>query len=316
MTIANPHLEKTLTPEEQNNRLKTITTIASVTVASVLLFAKAYVYFQTESVTILSSLMDSTMDALASLIALIGVRQAMRPQDANHRYGHGKYESLSALLQSVFIFGSSFFLYYEAMSRFFNPKPIANIELGVGVMALSIVLTIVLVVLQTYTIKRTNSAAISADSLHYKSDLLMNISIIAALVLADMTGYTVFDPLFAFFIAMFMMRAAYDIGKESFDVLLDAEIAPEDRAKIIAIASSHPKVQAVHDMRTRHNGQRIFIELHAEIDGAMSLKDSHDVTEDVERMIYDAFPNAEIIIHQEPAGIDDHRIDAVIEGGK
>jgi ferrous-iron efflux pump FieF len=137
----------------------------------------------------------------------------------------------------------------------------------------------------------------------------MNLSVIAALGLSLATAWPYFDPLFAGVIALVLLRGAYGIVHESFDILMDRELPHEDRERIIAIVGAHPSVVSVHDLRTRSTGERVFIEFHIELDGDMTLNRAHDITEDIERLIYEAFPKAEVLMHQEPAGIEDHRLD-------
>mgnify|MGYP000324268076 CR=1 FL=1 len=317
MSIANPYLEENLKhkssvpPEEA--KLRKRATMFSVSVALILIVAKLLAYVQTESVSILSSLLDSTLDAVVSILMLFSVRAAMEPADSHHRFGHGKLEPLASLGQAFFIGASAIFLVFEALSKLAKPEAVSAPMLGVSVMVLSIVLTLVLVTYQTYVIKRTKSVAIEADSLHYKGDLLMNVGVIAALLLSDYTDFPYFDPGFAILVAVVLMNSAWKIGLESVDMLMDKELPEADREKIETLVTLHPEVFSIHDLRTRSSGVQCFIEFHLEMDGSMSLHDAHDVTEQIELQIYEAFPTAEVIIHQEPAGIDDDRLDDRLE---
>lgn len=186
-------------------------------------------------------------------------------------------------------------------------------DIGIGVMILSIILTLCLIVFQQYVIRRTSSVAISADYLHYKGDLLMNLSVFAALVLSRYSTWPYFDPAMALVISLSLLYGARQISLESFDVLMDKEIPEPDRKRILEIAAAHPSTVSVHDLRTRSTGERIFIEFHLELDGRQSLSAAHAVTEELERMIYEAFPKSEVLIHQEPAGIADARLDDRID---
>jgi ferrous-iron efflux pump FieF len=317
MSIANPHLEKNLanrssvSPEAA--KLRRRATMMSVSVASVLIVAKLMAYVQTESVSILSSLLDSTLDGVISLIMLFSVRAAMTPADSDHRFGHGKVEPLASLGQAFFIGASAFFLMFEAFARLANPEPVNAPRLGVAVMVLSIVLTLVLIAYQSYVVKKTNSVGIASDRLHYEGDLLMNIGVIAALFLTEWTGFTFFDPCFAIVVAVMLISSAWKIGMESSSYLMDKELPEADREKIETLVTLHPEVFSIHDLRTRSSGVRTFIEFHLEMDGNMTLGEAHDVTEEIEMSLYDAFPTAEVMIHQEPAGIDDDRLDDRID---
>lgn len=313
MSIANPYLEEnrkfksSISPEHA--RLRRNATFFSVSVAIILIISKLYAYIVTDSVSLLSSLMDSTLDAVASIITLLSVRHAMVPADERHRYGHGKLEPLAALGQAFFIGASSIFLLFEALRKFSDPHVIPSIEVGVGAMVLSIVLTLLLVMYQTYVIKKTKSLAIEADSLHYKGDLLMNVGVIIALCISQYTQWPYFDPAFAVLVSVILAHSAWTIGVEAANVLMDHELSEEDRQKIKDIVLSHDQTVSIHDLRTRTSGTHVFIEFHLEIDGNMMLKDAHDITEELEMMLYKEFPTSEVIIHQEPAGIEDHRLD-------
>lgn len=313
MSIANPHLYGHDSLSQEDLRLKRRATVASIAVAFILISTKLFAFFTTNSVSLLSSLMDSCFDFLASAIAFFSVAQAAVPADSNHRFGHGKVEALGALGQAVFVFGTSIFLLVESARRFISPQPVEEPATGIAVMLLSIGLTFCLLLYQRHVIRRTQSVAVTADSLHYKGDLMMNLSVLAALGLTYYSGWPYFDPLFATAIAFALLWGAYSIVRESFDILMDKELPAEDREKIMAIVRAHPAAVSVHDLRTRSTGERVFIEFHVELDGAMTLNRAHDITEDIERLLYAAFPKSEVLMHQEPAGIEDHRLDDSIE---
>lgn len=309
MSIANPYLQGFSKDDIKGTQLKKWAATASLSVAIILITVKLFAYLVTDSVSLLSSLMDSTFDAVASLVTILSIIHAATPADEDHRFGHGKMEALAALTQAVFIFGSAAFLFFESIHRFIEPQRVREADIGIGVMIGSIVLTGLLVVFQNYVIRKTKSVAIAADHLHYKGDLLMNLGVFAALSLSYYSRWPYFDPLFATLIAVSLLWGAKSVSLEAFDILMDKELSPEQRDKIIACIRKHPAVRSVHDLRTRSSGERIFIEFHLELDGSMSLNRAHDVTEEIEKILYDAFPKSEVLIHQEPAGIDDHRLD-------
>lgn len=290
-------------------RLRHWATRASVSVAFVLILAKLAAYLLTGSVSILSSLIDSSTDLMASLVTLYGVRHAMRPPDRAHRYGHGKAEPLAALAQAAFIAGSAVFLVVEAIHRFAVPQPVEAGAIGIGVMVLSIVLTAGLIAFQRHVISRTESIAIGADRLHYSGDLLMNAAVITALLLTGWTGIPAIDPLFALGIAAFLLFGAVGIARSALNVLMDRERPEEERQSIIAAVLAHEAVRGMHDLRTRSTGTGVFIELHLELDPQLTLSAAHDITDAVETMLAARFPQAEVLIHQEPAGLRDARLD-------
>ncbi len=296
------------TTPEQAARLMRWATYASVGTAIFLIAVKFAAWLMTDSVSLLSTLIDSVVDVGASLINLIAVRHALQPADREHRFGHGKAEPLAGLAQSAFVCGSAGFLLVEAMRRLANPRDVTNSEIGMIVMGIAIVLTVGLVVFQQYVVRRTGSVAIGADSLHYKTDILVNVSVIVALVLSRELGWRFADPVFAIGIAGYILHSAWLIGKTAYNLLMDHELPTDDRDRISALANSHSGVLGVHDMRTRSSGPRVFVEIHLELDGNLPLWEAHAITLDVLGIIQDSYPNAEVIIHQDPAGVVEPRL--------
>lgn len=292
---------------EENGRLMRLATYASVAVALTLIVVKLVAWFMTDSISLLSTLIDSLLDAAASLVNLFAVRHALAPADREHRFGHGKAEPLAALGQSTFIAGSAIFLVIEAGNRLVTPQPIAKGEVGIFVMIFAIVVTFALTRYQKYVVHKTGSVAIQADSLHYVGDLLVNAAVIVALVLVAQFGWNIVDPIFAIAIAGYILKTAWEIARGAYDMLMDRELPEEERARIKDIALAHPDVIALHDLRTRTSGPQTFIQVHVEMDGAMSLYRSHAVADEVEASLLEAYPEAEVIIHQDPHGIKEDR---------
>jgi ferrous-iron efflux pump FieF len=281
-------------------RLLRLATTASVATALMLIMVKLVAFVVTDSVSILSTLIDSLLDAAASMINLIAVRHALVPADREHRFGHGKAEPLAAVGQAVFITGSAIFLVIEAAPRFFSPHPVARSEIGIGVMLFSIVATLVLVTLQRHVIRRTGSLAISADQLHYTGDVLVNGAVIVALLLATQLGWTYADPIFGIGIAAYILYNAWQIASGALDMLMDRELPEEERSRIRGVIQAHRGVLGIHDLRTRASGPQIFIQCHVELDPNQSLLQAHAIADSVEDALRRAFPDAEVIIHQDP----------------
>jgi len=281
--------------------------IASVSVASVLIVTKFAAWLITDSVSLLSTLIDSFLDAAASLVNLLAVHHALQPADREHRFGHGKAEPLASLAQSAFIGGSAVFLLVQAGERMAHPRDVLNTDIGYAVMVFSIVLTILLVAFQRYVVKKSGSVAIDADSLHYKTDVLINLGVMVSLFLSSHLGWKYADPLIAIMIALYIVRGAWEIGKTALGILMDRELEDADRQKIREIVMAHEEVKGLHDLRTRSSGVHVFIQFHLELDGDMKLKQAHDISEDVERELMEAFPNAEVIIHEDPEGVEEAR---------
>ena len=291
------------------HRLAQRAAIASLAIAAILALTKLGAWLVTDSIAILTSLVDSGIDLLASLVTLISVRQAAQPADRAHRYGHGKAEPLGAFAQAGFVAGSALILASEAVQRLIAPQPISQGRLGIAVMLLAIALTGALVLYQRSVVRRTGSIAIRADSLHYRSDLLMNLAVIAALLLTELTGAPLIDPLFALAIVAVLLHGATGVGRHALDMLMDRELPRDKRLRIRKLALDHPAAHGVHDLRTRRAGGDVFIELHLELAGHLPLDRAHDIAHEVEERIREAFPDADIIVHQEPAGLEDERLD-------
>jgi len=288
----------------ESEHLLRLATRASVTTAAILIIAKLAAYWQTGSVSILASLVDSFMDAGASLINLLAVSYALAPPDEEHRFGHGKAESLAGMAQATFIAGSGLFLILESIQRLINPQPIEAIGVGMSIMIFSVIATLILLVIQRHVINKTNSAAIRADALHYKTDLLTNAAIIIALLLSQV-GWLGFDPLFALAIAVYILYSSWEIGSEAFHDLLDHELPEKTRIQIIEMAQQHPEVRGMHDLRTRLSGRTEFIQLHLELDDDLPLIEAHEIADQVEEKIMHAIPTADVVIHLDPVSAVD-----------
>jgi ferrous-iron efflux pump FieF len=278
-----------------------------VSVACCLIVVKFAAWLFTDSVSLLSTLIDSLLDVAASILNLLAVRHALTPADREHRFGHGKAEPLAALGQTAFIAGSAIFLVFEASHRIVDPRPVLHIDIGIEVMIFAIVLTFVLTRFQAYVVRKTGSVAIKADSLHYVGDILVNAAVIVALVLTSEFGWTIADPLFGIAIAGYILFNAWQIARGSLDMLMDRELPEAERDRIRRLALEHPSVIDLHDLRTRSSGRRTFIQVHIEMDGNLSLYKAHDVADEVEAALREAYPGAEVIIHQDPYGIDEER---------
>ncbi len=293
--------------EARSNRLKAWAAFASVGVALLLTVAKTGAYVVTGSVSLLSTLVDSALDLAASLINLVAIFQAAVPADREHRFGHGKAEPLAGLGQAAFIAGSSVFVLVQAADRLFRPAPLTNETVGIAVMVLSIGVTFGLVLFQRRVIRATGSIAIGADALHYRSDLLINLAVIAALIASGTFGWALADPLLAGTVALYILWSAWGIFATSVNLLMDRELPEADRERIRAIAMGHPAVISMHDLRTRSSGTQTFIQFHLEMDPELTLIDAHTIAYSVMHQVEAAFPNSEVLIHEDPFGVKEPR---------
>ena len=291
-------------PERARLLMRRATNLA-VAAAALMIVGKLGAWLATDSVSILSSLADSVMDVLASLINLFAVRQALQPPDREHRFGHGKAEPLAGLGQALFISASAIFLIVEAVGRILEPEPIARAPVGIGVMVFAIIVTTALVTYQRRVVRLTGSTAIRADALHYASDILMNIGVIAALALAMTVGWGLADPIIALVIAAVIIHAAVRVARSAIQQLMDREFPEQDRERIRQIVLEHPDVLNCHDLRTRRSGIDSFIQVHVEMDSSLTLLRAHEISDDVEARIRKVFPHAEVLIHADPEGIEE-----------
>jgi ferrous-iron efflux pump FieF len=296
-----------ITDPKTTGKLQRAASYASLSVAVTLVVTKIWAWQATSSVSILGSLVDSFLDVLASGITVVAIYYALRPADSEHRFGHGKSEGLAALVQSFVITLSAIYVGFEAAERFANPKSIDNPTIGIVVMGISIVLTLALLSFQQYVVRATGSMAIAADSLHYRADLAVNLSVIIAVILASWTNWSLIDPLIGFGVAAYIIWSTYGIAISALDVLLDRELPPEERERIRTIALDHPDVHGFHDLRTRFGGSQYFIQFHLELTPETSLLDAHRIMDKVEDDIRAIYPRCEIIVHTDPIGVNETR---------
>jgi ferrous-iron efflux pump FieF len=295
--------------QAKRDRLMRTATAVSVSVATTLSLLKLAAWLVTGSAAILSSLLDSLVDVAASGILLISIRHALRPPDRSHRFGHGKAEPLGAIAQAAFVGGSALLLIFESAGRFVTPEPVSEVPLGIAVMAISLVATISLVLFQRGVARRTESTAIAADRLNYIGDTATSVVVLAVLVIGQRPGWLWLDPAAAIGVALWLLVAAARIARRAVDHLMDRELPQEERTRIAEIVRADSEVVDLHDMRTRAAGGTRFIELHVEMEGSLTLWQAHTVCDRVEASLSRVFPNAEVILHQEPAGLDDDRLD-------
>ena len=284
------------------SRWVTLASTAAVVTAPLLILGKLIAWLMTDSSSLLASLTDSFMDVSASIINLLAIRYALAPADEEHRFGHGKAESLAGLIQSAFISGSALLLMMHGISSMLNQVPVVRLEAGIWVSAGSILLTLLLVSFQSLVIRKTNSVAIKADMLHYRSDLLLNAGVLLALVLAGQ-GWHWADGLFAILIGLFLVWGAAHIGYESVQALLDRQLPEEEQARIMALCCAVEGVHGVHDLRTRQSGPTRFVQLHLELDDQLPLVQAHQIADEAELAVRQSFERMEVIIHMDPISV-------------
>ncbi|MGF1911592.1 CDF family cation-efflux transporter FieF [Vibrio kasasachensis] len=288
--------------KQDYGKLVTLAAWAATLVATFLLIIKLVAWWVTGSVSLLASLIDSVLDIAASVVNLVVIRFSLQPADKEHRFGHGKAESLAALAQAMFISGSAVFLILNGIERFFRPHELQSPELGVYVSFFAIVVTFALVRFQKSVVRKTGSQAIAADSLHYQTDLYMNAAIMVALGLS-WVGIGQADAVFAVAIGIYILFSAFKMVSEAVQTLLDRELPEEELMEIKKICSQVEDVLGVHQLRTRMSGPVRFIQLHLELEDHLPLIEAHRISDQVEIRLLAAFPQADILIHQDPFSV-------------
>lgn len=299
--------------ETSHSRLATRAALASVAVALFLVLLKSWAAWTTGSVAMLGSLADTGLDLVASLITLFGVRVAAAPADRDHRFGHGKAEALAALFQVMLIAFSAVGIFWRAIERLINDQVTADAEGGIIVSAVAIAATLLLLAYQKRVIASTGSVAIETDHVHYQSDLLLNLSVIAALALEQYLDLAGADAAFGIAIALWLAWGAWRASSRAIDQLMDKEWPEDKRRHFVDVAARHPELKGLHDLRTRTSGNKDFVQFHVWMDPQMSVADAHQVLDEVEAKLEKEFPGVEILIHIDPVGQVDHPGNPLVE---
>lgn len=298
-----------VTTKNYDAKLVRYATYASVSVATILIILKLGTWWITNSISLLATLIDSILDVAASLINMFAVRRAQLPATAFYRFGYGKLEAIAALGQSLFISLSAMWLIYEATDRIVHPHVVENTLVGVIIMIIAIILTIFLIQFQSRVITQSNSTAIKADSLHYRSDLLINGGVIISLGITKFFNLHEFDAITGIIISIYILYTAWSIVKEAFYILMDRELPEDLREKIKKLALKQSEVKGIHELKTRSSGLKNFIQLHLELDGNITLNQAHAIADRVEKDILAELPQSEVIIHEDPRNLfEEHRL--------
>jgi ferrous-iron efflux pump FieF len=276
---------------------------ASIAVAVLLVALKGYAAWSTGSTAMLGSLADTALDLIASLATLAGVWIAAQPSDDNHRFGHGKAEALAAMFQVVLISISALGIAARAIEQFFAGGRTAAAGEGIGVSLVALAATLALIAWQRHVIRRTGSLAITTDHVHYQSDLLLNLAVIAALALDQFGGIAGADAVFGLIIAVWLAWGAWGASHRAVEQLMDREWPEEKKAQFLAVVARHPQLKGVHDLRTRTSGNRDFVQFHVWVDPNMTVRAAHRVMDEVEAKLAAEFPDVEMLIHPDPEGL-------------
>ena len=281
-------------------RLMRLASYCSVLTALLLVVIKIVSFFMTHSLAILSSLMDSGLDLGASVVGMIAIWQALVPADKKHRFGHCKAEALGGFIQGIIIFLSACFLLVETIEHFISPVELEKLDVGVGVMVISIIISIALIRFQKFVIKRTNSLSVTADNAHYTGDVMMNLGVIVSMLASYLLGWAWLDIVFAGVVCVYLYFNSYGILKSASRVLMDEELPSEERKKIRNIVMQNANVMGIQDLRTRNAGLKSFIQFTILLDRNMNLTDAHKLCSLLEEKVSEEFTNCEVFIHAEP----------------
>ena len=288
--------------QSERAKLTARAAFASIAMAVTLIVLKSWAALETSSMAMLGSLADSGLDLVASLVVLLGVRIAAQPADYDHRFGHGKAEALAALVQVILITLSAIFIGFRAVQRLLSGAQTAEAELGIGVSVIAMVLTVALITYQRHVVRRTGSLAIGTDRLHYASDLMLNGSVIVALVLDQFAGLTGADAVFGVLIALWLAWGAWKASSHALDQLMDREWPDERREQFLAATKEYPELAGLHDLRTRSSGTHYFAQFHVWVPAGWTVQEAHDRLDRVEEALQQRFPDTEILIHVDPEG--------------
>jgi ferrous-iron efflux pump FieF len=309
-------MESVTAKREKATTLRRMASLTSLTVAFVLIAVKFWAWFATGSVAMLTSALDALVDAASALATFVGVRYAQQPPDRHYRWGHGKAEAIAALMEALFLAGASLTLVFQSIERLIRPQPLEALGLGLWIIGLSTIAAASLVIMQSWVLRRTGSTAIAADRTHYATDVLGNLAVLAALAVTLLTGWQRADPVFALGISAYMLWNARGIAVDALRQLLDHELEGKDRDRIRRAVLACSGATALHDLRTRDAGDRVFIEFHLEVDGGLAVSRGHAIADAAEKAAAALFPDgAEVTAHIEPAGIRDERLDDKVHAG-
>jgi ferrous-iron efflux pump FieF len=276
---------------------------ASVIVASLLVALKLWALGETGALSVAASLADSAMDLMVSLGAIAAIIYAARPADEDHEFGHSSAEDLAALGQSLFILISAGVIGWAAVRRLITAQPerLQAEGAGIAAMVVSIVLTLALVAWQTRVARLTGNKVVKADRLHYLGDLLPNLGAIASLYASARFGLIQIDSVMALAAAGMLVIGALKIGRGAWDALMDRAADADVVEGIATLARDWPGVVGFHDLKTRMAGSKVFVHLHIELDGDLSLREAHEIGAGLKRTILLAYPQADVIIHKDVA---------------
>ena len=262
---------------------------------------KLGVWLISGSVGVLSEAVHSVVDLFVTVVQAITVRAAAQPPDRSHAYGHGKFENLSAGLQSLFIAGVAGFVIVEAVQRLHVARPLRHLDFGIAVMLLSAVVNVVVSARLSAAARREQSPVLHAQASELRADVITALGVAATLLAIKKTGILIFDPIISLVVAGLILKSAYDVTARAIIDLTDRRLPPAQEARIREIIERHHNIfVSYHKLRTRRSGAGEFVDFHLQMPGNLALKQAHDLSDTIVVDIKRAFPRAHVLIHLEP----------------
>ena len=274
----------------------------SFTANFTLMILKIVVGITTGSVAVLSDGIDSAQDSVASIFAFISIRLASTPADEDHPYGHGKAEAIAAAAQALLIAGGGGFIVYQAVQRLIDRD--VNIDTTPGLIALGVTAVVNLAVVWyvSRAARNTGSVALKADARHLWTNVVQAAGVLLALTLVAATGHTLFDPIMALVLAVYILWAASQVFSTALAEIMDMRLPPDEERLVTACIDEHREhgVRGYHHVRTRKAGRQRYIDFHLLVDPQETVEQAHAVCDALEGAIQQALPGAVVIIHLEP----------------
>lgn len=283
-------------------RTKTSAAVVSVASNSLLIALKLAAAALTGSIAILTEAIHSSIDLVASVVALLSVRRADEPPDAEHPYGHEKVENLAAAIEGVLILLGAGIIVFEATRRLANHSEVQSLGIGITVIAFSMVANVAVSAFLARRAKQLSSPALEGDAAHLRTDALTSLGVLAGLVLVQITGQPAFDSIAAIVVAVAIVGAGIRILSRSSRVLVDEAPPPEelDRIESAIAAAAITEMAGYHKLRARRGGARRYIDLHVQFRSGTTLERAHQRAHQLRDAISAEIPNSDVLIHVEP----------------
>ncbi|ADL69809.1 cation diffusion facilitator family transporter [Thermoanaerobacterium thermosaccharolyticum DSM 571] len=276
--------------------------LLSVISNSVLIVIKLLTGILMHSVSVISEAIHSSIDLIASLIAFLSIRVAVKPADEDHPFGHSKYENISGFVEAILIFFAAILIIYEAVRRIVTGTYVENLGTGIIVMLFASFVNAVVSYFLFKVSKKEDSIALRADAMHLLTDVFTSLGVTIGLVVIKVTKLGILDPIIAIFVALLIIKASIGLTKEALKDLADTSLPEKEVKEIENIIKSNIEITSFHKLRTRKSGSRREIDVHLRVDKDYNIVEAHELSHKVSKQIVDKFPDSHVIIHIEPEG--------------